>query len=130
MSAEWDCEYCGHSNLGSSCPCGRPNESDELKLQLSHLQKLCEEQKVELKNKQQIILTDNQLVASLESQLATQAERVKLLENELTHAAKRDHSEHRNQHGDDFKKCPMRVCLGYRQALNQESLGDGGKGCQ
>lgn len=48
MSAEWDCEYCGHSNLGSSCPCGRPNESDELKDQLSHLQKLCEEQKAEI----------------------------------------------------------------------------------
>ena len=28
MSAYWTCHYCNENNLGSTCPCGRPDERD------------------------------------------------------------------------------------------------------
>lgn len=137
MSAEWDCQYCGHSNLRSFCPCGRPNESDELKAELSHLQKLCEKQKGEIERLKawplltridkdgnsethpidRVVGLQDIEIASLKSQLATQTERARKLTEALKVIASGDcidcYADKRAQ-----------------QALNQESLGKVKQSCE
>ena len=93
-------------------------DDKQFALDIQDLQKLCEEQKAENERLKvyptaHVYDEHNKKVRILQSQLATQTERVRVLEKALEKIA---------DYPDEIASCAVA-----KQALNQESLGDGGK---